>query len=291
MCIFQHPGFMQYDAGTFDVLHADWPVYPAGHGWQLALRSLAVFPPNVRFRPIDDIDKCLLFVAAGTGSCLEPKGDLHDPRWFHVAVWHDDLLELHERGLISGMSLMSEYETAVAWYEQHKNTIVMNNGQLCRLDQPLRDHYDEELPTIPRIAAEGITVTDASTDILISLTRPVRDLERAIRQRVEPLLLIPFYDTAIREAGVILETRLREITGSASFGQVLIDEYYKLICSGCVDGPRAIFKVLRSELRTIFKFVRNDFAHALRDVTDGQCRVLLDRTSSILQMITRIAGE
>ena len=96
------------------------------------------------------------------------------------------------------------------------------------------------------------------------------------------------YDTVIRESGIILETRLREITASASFGQALIEEYYKLFCSRFGGKPRAIFKVLRGELRTIFKFIRNDFAHALRDISNGQCRVLLDRTSSALETISQI---
>jgi hypothetical protein len=95
-------------------------VYPAGHGWQLALRSLAVFLPNTRFRQIDSIDECFLCVAVGAGSCLEPEGDLYDQRWFQVAVWHDDLLELRRRGLVSGVSLMTDYEEALAWYKQKR---------------------------------------------------------------------------------------------------------------------------------------------------------------------------
>lgn len=114
MSIFDHPGFMEYEGGGIEVLHADWPVYPGGHGWSIALRSLAVFPSNVRFVQISDIDQCLLFVAIGSGSCLEPKGDLYDPKWFHVAVWRDDLRELHERGLVSGVSLITEYEAVEA---------------------------------------------------------------------------------------------------------------------------------------------------------------------------------
>ena len=82
--------------------------------------------------------------------------------------------------------------------------------------------------------------------------------------------------------------RLSEITASALFGQSLIDNYYKLLCSRYGGRTSAFFKLLRSELRTIFKFIRNDFAHALRDITEGQCRILLDRTSSALQKVNDI---
>jgi hypothetical protein len=141
-----------------EVLHADWPVYPGGHGWIVALKSLAVFPPNVRFLQISDIDQCLLLVAVGSGSCLEPKGDLFDPKWFHVAVWRDDLRELHERGLISGVSLVTEYEVAQKYYERNKDLYVEIDGKLRGLDlpHPQRDDYDEDQPSVAQIGQHAI---------------------------------------------------------------------------------------------------------------------------------------
>jgi hypothetical protein len=61
------------------------------------------------------------FVAVGSGSCLEPTSDLRDPKWFRVAVWRDDLRELHERGLISGVSLVTEYQVALRLYERPRS--------------------------------------------------------------------------------------------------------------------------------------------------------------------------
>jgi hypothetical protein len=290
MSIFDHPGFMYYGDFGIEVLHADWPAYPAGHGRNTAIKALAVFPSDVRFIQIDDIDQCLLFVATGSGSCLDPKGDLTDPKWFHVAVWRDDLNELHKQGLISGVSQITAYEAALRYYERHKDLYVRFNGELrpLNLPYPQPEQFDEDEPTVAQISAQGIAVTAAGADILVSLARSLGDLEIDIRRRAEPLLSIPLYDTAIREAGIILETRLREITASTSFGQALIEEYYKLLCSRYGGKPRSIFKILRGELRTIFKFIRNDFAHALRDISSSQCRVLLDRTSSALEAINQI---
>ena len=158
MFFVEHPGFLEYANGLFEVLDANWPEYPLGHGWEPALRSLAIFPPNIRFRQIDAIDQCFLFVATGIGPRLEPQGNLYNANWFHVAVWHEDLIELHERGLVSGMSLLTAYEEAAGWYEQHKH--------ILDLPAPRREQLDDEQRSIMRIAPEGIGVTGASADIL-----------------------------------------------------------------------------------------------------------------------------
>jgi hypothetical protein len=290
MSIDDHPGFMEYDGRFPEVLHADWPIYPGGHGWQVALQSLAVFPSRVRFKKIDDIDRCYLLVIIGSGPCLQPKQPLSDTRWFHVALWHRDLLELRRRGLISGVTLRTEYERALDHYERHKDLVVKIDGQFRPLDMPRpeRDDYEYDNPTVPEITADGITLTSSGREILASLARPLSELQAGIRERVEPLLSISSYDTAIRETAIILESRLREITGSDLFGQALVEEYYKRLCLRNQNNPRAIFKVLRGELRTVFKFVRNDFAHAIHEITDSQCRILLDRISLTLEKINEI---
>src|SRR5437773_765680 len=97
MTLTDHPGFMEYEDGSIEVLHADWPVYPAGHGWKVSLQSFAMFPQAICFRQIDDIDQCLLLVAVGSGPCLAPQGTLFDEKWFHVAVWRDDLKAMCEQ--------------------------------------------------------------------------------------------------------------------------------------------------------------------------------------------------
>ena len=79
-----HPGFI-IDAG-FEILHADWPAYPRGHGIRSTLSALAEYPQNTKFFPIDNIDQCTLF-ALGE----KPKQDPHGPQHLHVAVWDDDL--------------------------------------------------------------------------------------------------------------------------------------------------------------------------------------------------------
>ena len=174
--------------------HADWPVYPAGHGWQVALEALGVFPEGVKFQQIDDIDQCYLFVAVGSETCLKPVKPLTDERWFHVAIWREDLFELNRRGLISGVTIRTEYEAALAYYEKHKDLHVELDGVLhpLNLPRPVREDFENAVPTVPEIAEEGVAVTSAGKTILRTLARPVAELDSSIRQRVEPLLSISF---------------------------------------------------------------------------------------------------
>ncbi len=290
MDLFHHPGFMSYGHGSIEVLHADWPAYPSGHGWQLALRSLAGFPSTVRFRQIDDIDQCILFVAVGRGSCLEPRDDLYDAKLFHVAIWREDLLSLHERRLISGCSLLTEHEAALAYYHRMKDVLFETAEGLRRneLPYPEAHDFDDESPMILHLAEEGLGLTPKAEQALGSLALPVEALNPAIRKRAVPLLSIPLLDTAVREASVILESCLRDATASMLFGQDLVEQYYKLLCTRNEGRATAATKMLRAELRTLFKFVRNDFAHALREITPDQCHVLLDRVSDVLTTIHEI---
>ena len=131
-------------------------------------------------------------------------------------------------------------------------------------------------------------MTPEASDVLRRLARPFEQLDPAIRERIKPLLDLPYHDTAVREASVVLESRLRVINKSSSYGQKLVEEYYDYLCARNHGRSTAFFKVLRGELRTVFKFVRNDFAHALHDITDSQCRALLDRISRALEMVNHV---
>lgn len=54
------PGFLGY--GGIIAIHADWPNYQGGVGWEIALRELSYHPKGTSFYEIDDIDKCMLFI-------------------------------------------------------------------------------------------------------------------------------------------------------------------------------------------------------------------------------------
>ena len=98
-----HPGFMWTSKG-FEVLHADWPAYPSGHGYKQALATLADFPADVEFYPIDHIDRCTLFVAGKM-----PKKNPYDQNLYHVAIWDEDLRKCANRDFIEGVGFAGEY--------------------------------------------------------------------------------------------------------------------------------------------------------------------------------------
>ncbi len=50
--------------------------------------------------------------------------------------------------------------------------------------------------------------------------------------------------------------------------------------------PQAWLKVLRSDLRTSFKFVRNEFAHNVIDISRSRCLSLLERMSELYEVAT-----
>ena len=86
-----HPGFMPTDSG-FEVLHANWPAYPTGHGLEHALAALANYPPDTEFFPVDEIDHCRLFIVD-----REPPENPYDPKYFHVAIWDEDIRRMVRR--------------------------------------------------------------------------------------------------------------------------------------------------------------------------------------------------
>lgn len=280
---------MEYEGGEllFETLHADWPVYPAGHGWQIALKSFACFPPNVLFQQIDDMDQCYLFVVLGNGPCLVPRGDLYDPKWFHVAVWHEDILQLHRMGLVHGVSVRTKYEAALDQHNRYKDYFVESQDGFRKIGLPCPDPNNFEGES-PFVELSPITLASEADETLLPLAMALDELSSEIGDRVRPLLAIPMYDTAIREASIILESRIREITRTESYGQMLVDEYYQMLCAGSQGRATASMKVLRGELRTLFKFVRNDFAHSLRQITMARCQILLDRISRVLTIIAPV---
>jgi len=112
MDIFEHPGNLGPTRGTLlTVHHADWPAYPEGNDFRTPLLQLTAFPGRTEFVVIDDSDQSLLLIAdVPCGLPDKPS----DPRNFHIAVWHADLIEMHNRGFIRGIERVTERE----WHRQ-----------------------------------------------------------------------------------------------------------------------------------------------------------------------------
>lgn len=98
-----------------------------------------------------------------------------------------------------------------------------------------------------------------STSLATGLEIPQR-----AKARVQPLIDSGMYDTTVRELGVLIESRVRSLSGSTAHGIPLVNEFLQGVATRDLLNTGA--KILRSELRTTFKFVRNEFAHNV--VTD-----------------------
>src|SRR5687767_8343696 len=100
----KHAGYLDPAFQRGIPIHADWPIYPEEEGAGLALAGFTSFPPGTVFKRIDDIDRCVLFFA----DVKHPQhNDPFNEKNFHVAVWHEDLLQLQEDGFIEGVTPVS----------------------------------------------------------------------------------------------------------------------------------------------------------------------------------------
>jgi hypothetical protein len=93
-----------------------------------------------------------------------------------------------------------------------------------------------------------------------------------------------YYDSAVRESAILLEASLCARTGTKLFGQNLVNRYVEQVANKA--GIMGAFqRHLRSELRTFFMFVRNEFAHNIISLDPGRCYALLRRASAIYEML------
>jgi hypothetical protein len=72
--------------------------------------------------------------------------------------------------------------------------------------------------------------------------------------------------------------RMREFVGTSEFGHVLVEKYVSALLSSESYYP-ARLKSLRQELRSIFRFIRNEFAHNLCELEPSRGYALLSGTA------------
>jgi hypothetical protein len=278
-----HPGYLGFTSRGVIAIHADWPAYPQEHGWQIALANIGQFPRSTAFTAIDDIDQCFLFLVGSGAGIKNPFSDQH----FHVAVWHKDLEDLHRQELISGAG----HITLGEWIERRRKELSGlfyqgPDGKRIPVRGPtIEDFGDDEEALRLMIGSAGIQITDRGWRTLEQLLADERDkLHEAIRLRALPIVSLGQFDSAIREGCLVLENRLRTACQSDLFGVQLVAAYVaRLRASHRLI--EAYVKGLHSELRTAFKYVRNEYMHNIKELTSVQCYAVLGRLSSILYSI------
>jgi hypothetical protein len=220
-----HPGFIPCESG-FMVLHADWPAYSLGHGIRFALGALADYPIQTQFFPIDNIDGCTLFVVGKVA-----KKDNYDDQLLHIAVWDEDLVELSHMHLLTGLSVSQDSR-----------------------DTATRAFFLDYL-------GGSVTLTDLGHEIALFLEL-TGQAQLNLIDELMPLILARKYDSAVRDAAVGLESRMKTISGTTSMGQKLVEECFGengIAGRGKVSNADRL--ELRSMFRRFFKYVRNEVAH------------------------------
>ena len=205
------PGYLGFTSQGVIAIHADWPAYPEEHGWQLPLLWLSIFPARTKFVAVDDIDRCVLFLA--DLKCNKP--DKFDEKNFHLAVWHEDLLELQAKGFVRGVRAASHRK----WEKVFRKKLFAHgklyykgpDGNLKEfVPRPIEewDCHDRDWPIFQD---DSITLTSNGRMAALELLKatPRREL-RPLGKRVMAALDAELFDTAIREACVTLETDLRD---------------------------------------------------------------------------------
>lgn len=305
-------GYLGYfHRGAYVVaIHADWPTYP-GAGPMYALYDMGQLPHGTEFSLIDDIDQCCLFVASGR----PPQVDEWSEEAFHVAAWHSDLADLANEYLIDGIVTASEMEERRAKLERDRadarHQIEISGGVIE--DGPSGEEYVAQdgarCPLSDYYYYSGIRSDDLLEEFDASDRRPdflFPDYSRFIRimspgwarleeqlrhesaiqnfDRLKRLADLGLYDTAIREAGVFLETRLRTATGSKQYGIRLVDIYVRRLARETRFNTASIRRI-RTDLRSAFKFIRNEFAHQSIEVPQDRALALLSRLASLIELV------
>ncbi len=291
----RHPGLMVYSESNmpFEIIHADWPVYPIGHGWNFALETIACFPIGQRFYSIDDIDQVLLCLIANP---KDIKGDVFDSKHMHAAFWHEDLKVLFNKGFIGPIHTMSESEWKFKRYKQifdDQENIpdfieLKTDTGIVRVDKPIID-TDDDCRTFVSLNGGYFELTTLGNDYLIDSHKEY-NFESILDNKVVSLFKHGFYDSAVREASIFLESDIRHFEVSKLFGRQLIDLHYNNLIKR-IGYETAFLKCYRMELRTAFAYIRNEYAHGFPITTPKSAENLLKRIGSLVDSFRKLADR
>jgi hypothetical protein len=263
-----------------EAIHADWPAYPSGHGQEYALETLCCFPQGTHFRDIDAIDECLLMVAVEYMDSNQ-QSSVH-PNHFHVAVWEKDLRAMKNAGWASDFftsdQIRQQHLANTKWMQpEHQKQAIES------IESSAWEGIVESEPISLIIPDQGITVSPLGWSAVTQVMKWPETIPH-FAKRVNALIDIELYDSAIREAAILLEMELCRRASVKKFGQALVNEYVNFIAAKA--GQHGAFqRYLKGELRAFFKFIRNDFAHNIIELDKGRCYSLLSRALTIYEML------
>ena len=240
-----HHGLVHTWEEGYKLFPKEWPTYPLGGPHvSIAVETLAFYPRNTPFFPIDHQEQSTLFLVGKKKS-----NNCFDRNLFHAAVWDTDLIECSKMNFVEGV-------------------IVGDNNELIFLLGSIR-----------------LTEKGHKSALVNALTSEISPL---ISEKTEELLILGLYDTAVRDACVFLECKLREFTQCEAndTGLKLID---RLFDSRSELRPPNVtntsYLAHRNSWRRFFAYIRNDFAHNLREIDLLTATQLLRRCSALLGVL------
>ena len=251
-------------------LHANWPYYPAPPGELNALLDLCQYPRGTVFLVVDDIDRVLLLLAE---RYRVREDDYHDDN-FYAAAWHQDLQQLQDEDLAEGLEWGMEAQWRYARWSRVTSGLpsaevftALPDGTYIAIPPPPLPQPDEDddygflndntWPLL-RAGADHVTVSAAGWAKVQDHLRDALTLHPDL-ERVSTLLKLGLTDTAVREAAVTLESMLRRRLHTSKFGMKLAALVTARMQQTGLDEAHQL--IVSTRLRTIFKFVRNEFAH------------------------------
>lgn len=284
----KEPGYLGLTNRGVIAIHADWPAYAVAHGSTYSLLTLGQFPIGTRFTKLDEIDACVLFLVQVKPTSKDP----YDKSQLHVALWREDLGDLIDAGHVAGGARISNHEWVSQWKAKYEGAYYEDSkGNKHFIDVPDAEDLDDMGVRHIQVEERGLSLQPDGLAALNKILAVEKScIEEEIMRRARPSLLAKHYDTAIREACLVLETKMRATTKGSSYGCALVEEFFAVALSDD-NLVTSQLKTLRVEAIAFFKYVRNEYAHNLHDIDATQCYALLVRTSMVLSAIEQVRAH
>lgn len=266
--------------------------YPIGDNWESALISIASFPSHFKIYTIQMEGQYIAFFSNTNPKRLKKDDNIWSDRYIRIAIFIENLKELHEFGYITGVKLVTEYDYKLKEYNDflkmgyspNKNddieiktdNKIIANAKIPKpnLDEYLTNMYgkfdeDERNECIEDykrdfsdyvLIDESIKLTNKGINKFKEIIQQVK-IPKRFQEEINPLLKIDYHETAVREIAILIENMLKEFHNVNLYGENLIEFHIRK----CVEANDGIFsaglKLYLSHLKIHNQFIRNYYMH------------------------------
>ena len=290
--------------------------FPLGTGIEASLNTIASFPWHKKLFKIEMEGQLLAYF-----SNVNPKGVKYDiwGDWYNrVALFVDDLQELHENKYITGVRMITQYEQDLIKYNdllkkgfsanekdmiEYAFIIRDGNKETLTKEKPILDNYlraeygdflPEERDEVKEEYFEELSKL-VYIEKYIQLTPLGQQKYREyiayneFPERLKPIVLdllsIGRYETAVRDVAVEIEDMIKKTHKTDLFGLNLID-FHINECIKANDGNfNAGIKVYKSELIINNKYIRNKYTHQRVKASQETHKAILYRQAYLFSLI------